>query len=98
MDKAAEAVPVEYATFQAFLVRKYFVKGINYLDERYGDSWSDAGAVLSDPPGRAKDAGSAASDGALHPQVRLIPSPPRPSWRPTASTARRYFSASTMAS
>jgi N-acetylglucosaminyl-diphospho-decaprenol L-rhamnosyltransferase len=42
IDKSAEAFPVEYATFQAFLVRKFFVKGINYLDERYGDSWSDA--------------------------------------------------------
>src|SRR3984893_7082100 len=42
IDKAAEAVPVEYATFEAFLVRKYFVKGINYLDERYGESLSDA--------------------------------------------------------
>src|SRR5581483_1915474 len=42
IDKTAEVVPVEYATFQAFLVRKFFVKGLNYLDERYGDSWSDA--------------------------------------------------------
>jgi hypothetical protein len=42
IDKAAIAVPVEYATFEAFLVRKYFVKGINYLDERYGEFWSDA--------------------------------------------------------
>jgi GT2 family glycosyltransferase len=42
IDKAANAVPVEYATFEAFLVRKYFVKGINYLDERYGEFWSDA--------------------------------------------------------
>jgi GT2 family glycosyltransferase len=42
VDKSAEVVPVEYATFQAFLVRKFFVKGLNYLDERYGDSWSDA--------------------------------------------------------
>src|SRR5580704_6318024 len=42
IDKAASAVPVEYATFEAFLVRKYFVKGINYLDERYGEFWSDA--------------------------------------------------------
>jgi len=41
-DKSAQLFPVEYATFQAFLVRKFFVKGINYLDERYGDSWSDA--------------------------------------------------------
>jgi GT2 family glycosyltransferase len=42
VDKAAEVFPVEYATFHAFLVRKFFVKGINYLDERYGDSWADA--------------------------------------------------------
>ncbi len=41
VDPAAEVAEVEYATFQAFLVRKYFVKGINYLDERYGESWSD---------------------------------------------------------
>jgi GT2 family glycosyltransferase len=24
------------------MVRKYFFKGINYLDERYGEFWSDA--------------------------------------------------------
>jgi len=42
IDKSADVAPVEYATFQAFLVRKFFVKGLNYLDERYGDSWSDA--------------------------------------------------------
>jgi GT2 family glycosyltransferase len=42
VDAAATVVPVEYATFHAFLVRKFFVKGLNYLDERYGDSWADA--------------------------------------------------------
>jgi hypothetical protein len=42
IDKAADAEPVEYATFEAFMVRKYFFKGINYLDERYGEFWSDA--------------------------------------------------------
>jgi hypothetical protein len=42
IDKSAEAVTVEYATFQALLVRKYFVRGINYLDERYGEFWADA--------------------------------------------------------
>ncbi len=42
VDKTAETVSVEYATFRALLVRKYFVKGINYLDERYGEFWSDA--------------------------------------------------------
>ncbi len=42
IDKSAEAVVVEYATFQALLVRKYFVRGINYLDERYGEFGADA--------------------------------------------------------
>jgi GT2 family glycosyltransferase len=42
VDTTAEVFPVEYATFQAFFVRKFFVKGLNYLDERYGDSWADA--------------------------------------------------------
>src|SRR5215472_974377 len=42
VDKTADSVPVEYATFDAFLVRKFFVKGINYLDERYGEFWCDA--------------------------------------------------------
>jgi len=41
-DKAAEMVAVEYASFQAFLVRKVFIKGINYLDERYGEFGADA--------------------------------------------------------
>jgi GT2 family glycosyltransferase len=42
VDAAAGSFPIEYATFHALLVRKFFVKGLNYLDERYGDSWSDA--------------------------------------------------------
>jgi len=42
VDTTATVFPVEYATFHAFLVRKFFVKGLNYLDERYGDSWADA--------------------------------------------------------
>jgi GT2 family glycosyltransferase len=42
VEKSAESSAVEYATFQALLVRKYFVKGINYLDERYGEFFADA--------------------------------------------------------
>lgn len=42
IDPAAEAAEVELASFQAFLVRKYFVKGLNYLDERYGEFGADA--------------------------------------------------------
>ena len=41
IDKSADAVLVEHATFDAFLVRKYFVKGLNYLDEHFGETWSD---------------------------------------------------------
>jgi hypothetical protein len=42
IDQSAESANVEYATFKAFLIRKYFVRGINYLDERYGDFGGDA--------------------------------------------------------
>lgn len=34
--------PVEWAPFQAMLVRKYFIKGLNYFDEHYGEFWADA--------------------------------------------------------
>ena len=42
IDRTAESAAVEYATFQALLVQKYFFTGINYLDERYGEFFSDA--------------------------------------------------------
>jgi GT2 family glycosyltransferase len=32
----------EYATFDALMVTKYFVRGLNYLDERYGEFGADA--------------------------------------------------------
>lgn len=38
----AELQKVEYATFEAMMVTKYFVRGINYLDDRYGEHWGDA--------------------------------------------------------
>ena len=41
-EKTVEAATVEYANFLALMIRKYFVKGINYLDERYGDFGGDA--------------------------------------------------------
>ena len=42
VDPAAETATVEYARFEAFMVTKYFVRGLNYLDERFGESWADA--------------------------------------------------------
>lgn len=37
-----DAVPVEYASRSAIMVRKVFVQGMNYFDERYGHYWADA--------------------------------------------------------
>ncbi len=31
-----------FPSFQAFMVRKTFLKGMNFLDQRFGDSWGDA--------------------------------------------------------
>jgi GT2 family glycosyltransferase len=38
---SAERVSVPGATFDAMLARKYFVRGINFLDEKFGEQWSD---------------------------------------------------------
>jgi N-acetylglucosaminyl-diphospho-decaprenol L-rhamnosyltransferase len=36
VDPMADAAPVEYASGRAILARKFFVKALNYFDERYG--------------------------------------------------------------
>jgi len=36
-----ELVPVEYASRNALMVRKDFIRGMNYFDERYGHAWPD---------------------------------------------------------
>ncbi|HZU28236.1 MAG TPA: glycosyltransferase [Bryobacteraceae bacterium] len=42
IDAAGGLQKVEYATFEAMLITKYFVRGLNYLDDRYGEYWADA--------------------------------------------------------
>lgn len=37
----SDVIPVEGATFDAMMARKYFVRGINFLDEKYGHHWVD---------------------------------------------------------
>jgi GT2 family glycosyltransferase len=37
-----EPIPVDYPGVFALLVRKPFLRGMNFLDERYGELWSDA--------------------------------------------------------
>lgn len=41
LDQDADMAPVEGATFDAMMARKYFVRGINFLDEKYGEYWAD---------------------------------------------------------
>ena len=42
VDLNADAAQVEYPGRAALMVRKQFLKGMNYLDERYGEYWADA--------------------------------------------------------
>jgi GT2 family glycosyltransferase len=47
IDLESESVTVEYASFDALMIRKQFIKGMNYLNEkRYGNSWADADVAM----------------------------------------------------
>jgi GT2 family glycosyltransferase len=46
IDLEAETMNVEYPGRDALLVRKQFVKGMNYFDERYGEYWADADLAM----------------------------------------------------
>jgi len=41
IDLAQESIAVEYAGRDALLVRKQFIRGMNYFDERFGEYWAD---------------------------------------------------------
>lgn len=42
IDAPSGTISVEWASLDALLARRYFIKGLNYFDERYGDSLADA--------------------------------------------------------
>lgn len=46
IDVDQESVTVEYPGRDAVLVRKQFVKGMNYFDERFGQYWADADLAI----------------------------------------------------
>ena len=46
IDLDVESVDVEYPGREALLVRKQFVKGMNYFDERYGEFGADADLAM----------------------------------------------------
>jgi glycosyltransferase involved in cell wall biosynthesis len=42
VDLSQESIAVEYPSIEALMVRKSFLKGMNYFDERFGHHWADA--------------------------------------------------------
>ena len=42
VDTAAERSAVQMPTLSALMVRLYFLRGLRYIDERYGNSWIEA--------------------------------------------------------
>jgi GT2 family glycosyltransferase len=46
LDLTQESISVTYPGRDALLVRKQFIRGINYFDGRYGDSWADADLAM----------------------------------------------------
>jgi GT2 family glycosyltransferase len=39
LDLSAERLSVGFPSFAALMVRSYFLRGLRYIDERYGESW-----------------------------------------------------------
>ena len=46
LDLGQDVINVEYPGRDAVLVRKQFVKGMNYFDERFGEYWADADLAM----------------------------------------------------
>jgi hypothetical protein len=79
VDPSAETAEVEYARFEAFMVTKYFVRGLNYLDERFGESWADAEVCWQ--------IGRGAKKIVVLPQVRAVRHDPEETDRASAARA-----------
>jgi GT2 family glycosyltransferase len=46
LDLEQPAITVEYSELDAILIRKQFVRSMNYFDERYGHYWADADLAM----------------------------------------------------
>jgi GT2 family glycosyltransferase len=46
LDLTQGSIPVQYPGLDALMVRKQFIRGMNYFDARYGDSWADADLAM----------------------------------------------------
>jgi GT2 family glycosyltransferase len=46
VDISAESVDLGFPGLDALMIRKQFIKGMNYFDERFGNSWADADMAM----------------------------------------------------
>jgi len=64
----AELSAVDYPGAYALLIRKSFLKGMNFLDERYGEQWSDAEIAAQVKRAQRKILRVPTAIGVLHPE------------------------------
>ncbi|HLH44094.1 MAG TPA: glycosyltransferase [Bryobacteraceae bacterium] len=87
LDLAQDSIAVEYPGRDAILVRKQFIRGINYFDERFGQHWADADLAM-----QIRRAGKKIR---LYPAIRATLHPdPDPLQHETLSEADRALGAS----
>lgn len=67
IDPQQESIVAEYASRDALLVRKQFVRGINYFDERFGEHWADLDLAIQIRRGGKKIRVYPAVQATLHP-------------------------------
>lgn len=46
LDLSQESVSIAYPEMDAILIRKHFVRGMNYFDQRFGHYWADADLAM----------------------------------------------------
>jgi hypothetical protein len=63
-DVNQEKVTVDYPSLDAVLIRKQFIRGMNFFDQRYGHYWADADLAM-----QARRAGKKMY---LHPGIRSV--------------------------
>jgi hypothetical protein len=64
LDVTQDSIPVEYPGIDALLVRRQFLRGMNFFDERFGHHWADADLAMKIRQGGKKIR--------LYPSVRAI--------------------------
>ena len=79
-------VPVEFASRNALIVRKDFIRGMNYFDERYGHAWGDLELAWQIQNAQRKTV--------IATKLGAVWYTPEPSATGTATIADRYHGAS----